>query len=225
MSEIKRNDPCICGSGKKYKKCCMLKEVAPVGDFVRQKINRTLAELLPVLEKHAKQYYGDEAIYAAIHEYFCFQGVPDDEYLDMELGEIFQCWFNYNWIPDILEKDAPVHFPGHQIALDYLQKKGGQLPVFTRRLIEQACDTQYSFYLIKEVDPGHSLVLMDLLLEQTITVLEKSASMALSSGDILFARIITMDATSVMLGCSPIPIPASYQESIVDFREDKLSRV
>jgi hypothetical protein len=24
--EIKRNDPCPCGSGKKYKKCCGLKE-------------------------------------------------------------------------------------------------------------------------------------------------------------------------------------------------------
>ena len=26
MSKISRNDPCPCGSGKKYKKCCGLKE-------------------------------------------------------------------------------------------------------------------------------------------------------------------------------------------------------
>ena len=26
MSKIKRNDPCHCGSGKKYKKCCLRKE-------------------------------------------------------------------------------------------------------------------------------------------------------------------------------------------------------
>jgi hypothetical protein len=26
MSKINRNDPCPCGSGKKYKKCCGLKE-------------------------------------------------------------------------------------------------------------------------------------------------------------------------------------------------------
>ena len=26
MGKIGRNDPCPCGSGKKYKKCCMLKE-------------------------------------------------------------------------------------------------------------------------------------------------------------------------------------------------------
>lgn len=26
MTKIGRNDPCSCGSGKKYKQCCMLKE-------------------------------------------------------------------------------------------------------------------------------------------------------------------------------------------------------
>jgi len=26
MSKVGRNDPCPCGSGKKYKKCCELKE-------------------------------------------------------------------------------------------------------------------------------------------------------------------------------------------------------
>ena len=25
-TKVKRNDPCACGSGKKYKKCCLLKE-------------------------------------------------------------------------------------------------------------------------------------------------------------------------------------------------------
>lgn len=35
-TKIGRNDPCPCGSGKKYKSCCMLKEKKhPVG---RQKI-------------------------------------------------------------------------------------------------------------------------------------------------------------------------------------------
>ena len=26
-----RNDPCPCGSGLKFKKCCLMKEVAPSG--------------------------------------------------------------------------------------------------------------------------------------------------------------------------------------------------
>ena len=31
MGKIGRNDPCPCGSGKKYKQCCLLKEnISPV---------------------------------------------------------------------------------------------------------------------------------------------------------------------------------------------------
>jgi hypothetical protein len=28
MKKIKRNDPCPCGSGKKYKKCCLLQQTS-----------------------------------------------------------------------------------------------------------------------------------------------------------------------------------------------------
>lgn len=30
-AKVGRNDPCPCGSGKKYKQCCMMKEKAPLG--------------------------------------------------------------------------------------------------------------------------------------------------------------------------------------------------
>lgn len=29
MTKISRNDPCPCGSGKKYKKCCAVKKAVP----------------------------------------------------------------------------------------------------------------------------------------------------------------------------------------------------
>lgn len=29
-SKVGRNDPCPCGSGKKYKQCCMIKKAEPV---------------------------------------------------------------------------------------------------------------------------------------------------------------------------------------------------
>ena len=33
-SKIGRNDPCLCGSGKKYKKCCLALEEACATDHV-----------------------------------------------------------------------------------------------------------------------------------------------------------------------------------------------
>ena len=33
MAKVGRNDPCPCGSGKKYKKCCMMKDLAREADI------------------------------------------------------------------------------------------------------------------------------------------------------------------------------------------------
>lgn len=39
---VKRNDPCPCGSGKKYKKCCEHKEAVQVADMFFEEIDRTI---------------------------------------------------------------------------------------------------------------------------------------------------------------------------------------
>jgi len=49
MSKISRNDLCPCGSGKKYKKCCALKEVE------RKKTFRSKTSFQPFSGKTASQ--------------------------------------------------------------------------------------------------------------------------------------------------------------------------
>ncbi|MDV2884430.1 SEC-C metal-binding domain-containing protein [Alkalihalophilus pseudofirmus] len=46
---IKRNDPCVCGSGKKYKKCCMNKETVKV--VAEQQREHYIAKRKQVIEK------------------------------------------------------------------------------------------------------------------------------------------------------------------------------
>ncbi|HXX80137.1 MAG TPA: SEC-C metal-binding domain-containing protein [Thermodesulfovibrionales bacterium] len=38
MTKTGRKDPCPCGSGKKYKKCCLAKTSVQVGMVVKEKI-------------------------------------------------------------------------------------------------------------------------------------------------------------------------------------------
>ncbi len=42
--KIGRNDQCHCGSGKKYKKCCMNKETSPVPAEVIEHFQKVRAE-------------------------------------------------------------------------------------------------------------------------------------------------------------------------------------
>jgi len=62
MSKVNRNDPCPCGSGKKYKQCCMHKDQAPrrqraalAGQLAAADTSTELAELLATYEKKFKE--------------------------------------------------------------------------------------------------------------------------------------------------------------------------
>ena len=52
MKKLGRNDPCSCGSGKKYKKCCLNKS-APKGNFVYTDLDQ-LSNKVPALIKQGK---------------------------------------------------------------------------------------------------------------------------------------------------------------------------
>lgn len=44
MKEIRRNDPCHCGSGKKYKKCCLIKDAAAEKEQAAQEFLKPLSD-------------------------------------------------------------------------------------------------------------------------------------------------------------------------------------
>ena len=52
MAKVGRNDPCHCGSGKKYKKCCQPKEVAAEHEaLVRERLRREEARRVELRRK------------------------------------------------------------------------------------------------------------------------------------------------------------------------------
>ena len=55
MSEkVGRNDPCPCGSGKKYKKCCLAEAFVHVGkeESIRKRLIGSLSDFLSKHFKH-----------------------------------------------------------------------------------------------------------------------------------------------------------------------------
>jgi len=44
MADIGRNDPCTCGSGKKYKKCCEAKEAAKTHTELEKQWTKSVKE-------------------------------------------------------------------------------------------------------------------------------------------------------------------------------------
>ena len=83
-----RNDPCPCGSGKKYKKCCLSKSEMPIETLVEDELNRTISGMYEQSITHAinaeyeiykrewlsklSDFWTEEEIDIAASEYYFF---------------------------------------------------------------------------------------------------------------------------------------------------------
>ena len=74
MKKLGRNDPCLCGSGKKYKQSCLMSEGIPR--------NSDRSEAVPKAIQWLFTKYGQIAR-EALHEGF-FGGLDDDEYATLQ---------------------------------------------------------------------------------------------------------------------------------------------
>lgn len=220
MKKPGRNDPCPCGSDKKYKKCCLTKEAVPVTSLNWQRMRRTEGELIHILLKHVDRFYGPEAVVEAWDEFTLWDEVPMDLESQPELETAFIPWFVFNWIPDNAEVDETEHYPEMQVAMHYLKQKGSRLDSFQRRFIEEICSQPYSFFLVTDVVPGEQMTLRDLMLGREVVVHERQASATLRIGSIIYSRIITMDDNSIIVGCAPTVIPPAFLNEFIDIREN-----
>ena len=93
MSQAGRNDPCPCGSGKKYKKCCLLAASLPSGAYTQAE--RRSAQIALGRFGWRQEFDGDRAVAEARFWGGAVDLVPEDERPGvLEQGAVFfQDWF------------------------------------------------------------------------------------------------------------------------------------
>ncbi len=239
MSKTGRNDPCPCGSGKKYKKCCLNKSQSLPSSFTRSKIRKFEGELVHMLLGYVDQKFSGQALVAAWEDFVVWRDLdPFDEsdetfgsdssqdYAVPEFETLFLPWFLFLWIPDTepyfdeLDGVPEVIFPAQTMVSLYCEEKRYKHNALSRQFIEQASTQPLSYYLISHIVPGKQMTVRDIFLEQDITVQEIMGSKTLDVGVIVFGRIITVDETSVFFGMAPYVIPQSYHNYFIEYRED-----
>ncbi len=115
---IGRNDPCSCGSGKKYKKCCLVENQPSQDEFKKHRWSAIQTGLINKLMNHIAKVYGPEAIHEAYNEFQLFETEDGFDPESQELP-IFMPWFFYDWYPDVdgsLLEDAPDMTPALSLA-------------------------------------------------------------------------------------------------------------
>lgn len=215
--KIGRNDACVCGSGKKHKKCCMTSSNVTTVDFEWQIIRQTEGS---IVNKHLLPYIFDllpPDVFKTALEDFLPKTLP--EALDEEhfLSQFGMPWILFNWIAE--EPFDGIDFDASQtIAMNYYQRYRQKLNNRERQFIQAINGTYYSFYSILDVEPEKEITIRDLLLDKTHTIKEKQGTHYLKKGDIVFSRVLEIENQSIFVGMAPMVIPTRGHIELVDFK-------
>lgn len=221
MPPTGRNDPCPCGSGRKFKHCCL--RVLDANDAARMRLRSAEGVLIPALFAYAADEFGDEFFDEAWEEFFLWDAVPDDVDNSREFGTTFDPFFVFSFVPDSAA-DLPDGWPTEPLALHVLHREVESCPAFHREFIEQACKSHPSFFVVESTAPGRSIDLKDILTGRRFQVLEQSASRTLRAGDLTFTRVVTAGGASIMIGASPWVIPPAWHLPVIEIRDQLCPR-
>ena len=214
-----RNEPCPCGSGRKYKHCCLAAQASE--DLPWRRLRRVDDAMTDELMRFAARRFGEEYLDAAWDEFYLWEPPPTDaEGQPIDLGAAFVPWLLYCFEPDLHDDETPLEWPSHPVALTYLEERSARLPELEQRFLLAACEAPWSFLAVEAVEPGKGMQLRDLLTGEVHDAREALGSQQMTPGSVLFARVVSLEGISILLGCAPVVIPAQRQIEILDFREE-----
>ena len=188
LPKVGRNDPCPCGSGKKYKKCCGNESNEPIADEGKDGgVGKAIAWLT---SRHAKAV--KTSIAAMLNN-----DLDDDEQTRLyALDEHDWQGVQINAMEWLLAEGSIAVKGAQRNVADLLLGPGG--PAFTpgqRSWIEQLCRQPLRLYDITDVVPGVGMRLCDALDTEAapVMVYEKSGSNHAQVGNLIGVRIMDVD--------------------------------
>ncbi|SNR52707.1 SEC-C motif-containing protein [Haloechinothrix alba] len=174
-TDLGRNDPCWCGSGRKYKKC------HPDGET-------------PGLEERAAWLYEKAAMFLSDSTWtsqLITAAAERSTYDDSE-DALFTA------MNDPLVTDA-VLFEGGAFS-HFLATRGALLPDDEQLLAEQWLLVDRSLFDIEDVRPGECVIVRDLRTGDVHQVREQTASRQLRRGDLVCTRVVPAGETAQFFG-------------------------
>jgi hypothetical protein len=215
VSSLGRNDPCSCGSGKKYKRCCLrveeearLKELgaekALIGDpdAPDSKLRR---KLMQFLDGELPEQYRTRALCAWEGKPSGYEGRFD---IEPDGSADFLTFIDF-LIHDFIGED----FDAPLLRLFY-QRKALSLSRAELRLLECWQDNYVGLYEVQEIRHGEGYLAKDLILGQTIFIRDVTTSYRLGQWDIIAARVLDEPDGFKLAG--PITlIPRRQRESVL----------
>ncbi len=185
-----RNEPCPCGSGRKFKKCCA--NGRPL----------TLAQRVPfVLQRMAHYATGPDGHGTMFGLALSAAG---------DRGDVVDAIRQF--LDDPFLVDVAVHEGG--LGEEYGNQRGPLLTADEVGLLEQVLDEPRRLWEITGVVEGESLSLRDTGSGDELTVVEQSGSEGREVGELLLARAMVVDDEPMLFGV-PLLVPLRERDRVL----------
>lgn len=189
VGPVGRNDPCPCGSGRKYKHCCLLVSGGSPARPLPERVRWVWEKLQWWIERAGPE---DEVFQAMIALHGPRRVDDDDELglsIDMDMAASL-----------ILFADGAVQ--------DFLHQRGPLLPEDERNLVTQWALNDASLFQVEAVRRGEGVDLRDLRTGDRVAVTERKGSEVLVAGDVLFGHpVFDGRGHQFVGGILPVPLP------------------
>ena len=208
MARIGRNEPCPCGSGKKYKKCCGLtaESTLPKRDAIHEVDGALYERIMRFATIKLGPHWDPWADYPA--------DVDEEDESDLEM-QLAAPWAIYeNRYGD---EDA------RTLAQMFMQDREKSLTSVERAWLDAQSRASLSIWQVLDVQEGKGLDLTDLLTGQTQFVREIALATPGSKGLAVLARVVeTPDKNAVFCGLHPLPLREEHVAEAVKSAHQKL---
>lgn len=217
-----RNDPCPCGSGRKFKHCCLQRQNA--ADAARFRIRSLEGRVVDSVGKYALERWGEPLFHHAWEDFWGYDDVPEDIVATPEFGAMFIPWLTTCFVADPEAEGRTDDWPTATLATEWLSVQPGPVDPALHAYVTQAARSPMSVFAVEAVVPGASVDVKDILTGRRFQALETAASRSLHAGDVVFTRVVTLDGISVMFGLAPYAAPAAWHVRILDWRDAVVRR-
>lgn len=200
MARQKRNMPCACGSGKKYKNCCM--KAVRTKEQRRTFVDRIRARL--------EDFHTDERFRSDLRRAIEQHPDADSDTVEHTMLE----WYEHDYI---LERY------GKTIIELFAEENRDDLSSTEADMLSRWVRSPMSIYEVTEVTRGLGVRLRDVFGRTEHFVHDSNASLSLEEHSYLSARLYDTGDMVMTSGVSELVLP-TYKDRIVEFVQDGLRK-
>lgn len=220
MSDTGRNDPCPCGSGKKYKKCCL--RAVEENEFEYRRHLQVEADLIHRLLDYANEMLGPVSVVDAWEEFNDYEEIEELGPLS-PMNMVFMPWYTFNWIHEFKAKGK--RFVETTVAESFLREHEQSLTTDEKTYLLSAIRCPYSFCEVIEVKPGVGVKLVDMFRRHEYEVVDRLASQSLKRGEIIYCATTQVGNTRTNIGTGPFPLRPIAKRDVLELRKEIAAEV